>query len=62
MIEEKDPICENCNWYTPSHAGTHGYCRRFPPVFTHLDDNGRPRFYNPTTSPHNHCGEFEDID
>lgn len=58
----KDDVCSNCAWYSPAHAITHGYCKRMPPVFTHLDDAGRPRFYNPITSPHNYCGEFEEAE
>jgi hypothetical protein len=62
MIDDGNQICENCQWYNPSHAGTHGYCKVNPPVFTHLDENGRPRFFSPVVSPHNTCSLFEDID
>jgi hypothetical protein len=60
MTDETDNVCENCKWYTESHAQTHGYCRVMPPVFTHLDDRGRPRFFNPLVSPHSYCSLFED--
>lgn len=59
-IDLGDERCENCYFYRPSHAATHGYCRRFPPVFTNLDDMGRAKFFNPVTAPHNFCGEWEE--
>jgi len=62
MLNDEDKVCESCNWYSPSHAMTHGYCKRFPPVFTNLDDRGRPRFFNPVVSPTNHCGEYTPFD
>lgn len=60
MDKENDNVCEMCRWYTSSTSGTHGYCRVMPPVFTHLDDRGRPRFFNPLVSPHSYCSLFED--
>lgn len=61
-IDEKEEVCENCAWYSPSHAGTHGYCKVRPPVFTNLDENGRPRFYNPVVSPHSFCALWEEFE
>lgn len=58
-IEE---ICQNCRWYVESGSTKHGYCKRFPPVFTKNDDQGRPRFYNPVISPNSFCGEWEEVE
>ena len=54
--------CGRCYFFQTSPAGSHGFCKRLPPVFTHLDDALRPKFYNPVTAPHNWCGEWESID
>jgi hypothetical protein len=56
--EEK---CSECYWFVQSPAGSHGFCKRNPPVFTHVDPEGRPKFFNPVVAPHNFCGEFEEI-
>lgn len=55
VVSEDEKVCENCNWYMASHAGTHGYCKALPPVFTHQDEQGRPRFFNPIVSPSSFC-------
>ena len=60
MTKNNDENCAGCLFFQGSPAGTHGFCKRFPPVFTNLDDAGRPKFFNPVTSPFNWCGEFED--
>ena len=52
--------CVDCYFYQGSAGGSHGFCKRNPPVFTHLDESGRPKFFNPVTAPHNWCGEFEE--
>jgi hypothetical protein len=57
-----DDCCDECIHFKPSNSGTHGYCRRFPPVFTSTDDAGRPRFYSPVVSPWGLCGEFDPVD
>lgn len=62
MVDETEDTCENCHWYRASHAGTHGYCRVNPPVFTNLDERGHPRFYNPVVSPHSFCSLWEEAD
>lgn len=56
-----EDTCTDCCYFVESPAGTHGYCKRYPPVFTHKDDNGRPRFFNPVVSPSNFCGEFKEL-
>lgn len=62
-IEATDDVtCVECHFFQPSPSGGHGYCKRFPPVFTNIDEHGRPRFYNPVVSPHSFCGEFEPMD
>lgn len=55
-----DMVCDNCHWYVEANAGTHGYCKRNPPVLTGHDDRGRPRFFNPVVGPNNFCGEFKE--
>jgi hypothetical protein len=55
--EEK---CADCLWFVQSPSGVHGFCKVNPPVFTGIDDNGRPRFFNPVVSPHNFCSLFEE--
>lgn len=56
--EEK---CSQCYWFVQSPAGEHGYCKRYPPVFTGCDDRGRQKFFNSVVSPHSFCGEFEEV-
>lgn len=59
----KSESCAKCYFFKSSGSGSHGFCRRFPAVFTHIDEEtGRPRFFNPVVSPYSFCGEFEDID
>jgi hypothetical protein len=55
--EEK---CAACYFFVQSPTGVHGFCKRFPPVFTGNDENGRAKFFNSVVSPHNFCGEFEE--
>lgn len=54
--------CVKCYFFQQSPAGEHGYCKRYPPVFTGTDERGRPKFFNSVVSPHSFCGEFEEID
>lgn len=63
-IEESDgeESCLDCLFWRASAAGSHGFCRRFPPVFTETDAQGRPKFWNPVTGPHGWCGEWEPLD
>lgn len=58
----ENEVCLNCRFYHESHAGTHGYCKASPPVFTNLDEQGRPRFFNPVVGPNNWCGLWEGED
>lgn len=60
--DEIDERCLDCFFFKPSPSGSHGYCRRNPPVFTNLDEHGRPRFWSPVVSPNGWCGEWEDFD
>jgi hypothetical protein len=60
--EDMDERCLDCFFFKPSPSGSHGFCRRYPPVFTNLDENGRPRFWSPVVSPHGYCGEFEEME
>lgn len=60
MNKDNDEICANCHWFVNSAAGSHGYCKRFPPVFTHRDEKGHPRFYNAVVNPKSFCGEWEE--
>ncbi len=63
MSKNNDEACKQCLFFQGSPSGIHGFCKRFPPVFTHIDEEtGRPRFFNPVVSPYSFCGEFEDID
>lgn len=62
IVESDDERCLECLFFQASPSGTHGYCKRFPPVFTNVDEHGRPRFYNPVVSQHSFCGEFEPMD
>lgn len=59
-LEDHEEKCVSCYFYKASHAMSHGYCRRFPPVFTHMDD-GRAKFFNAVVSPHSFCGEWEGV-
>lgn len=61
-MTKNDDVCGQCLFYQGSPAGNHGFCKRFPPVFTHIDNDGRAKFFNPVTSPFNWCGEFEAAD
>ena len=51
-------VCDNCRWYVKARAGTHGFCKVDPPVYTYCDDTDRPRFYNPVVSAHNFCSRW----
>lgn len=62
MNKNNVEACGQCLFFQGSPSGSHGFCKRFPPVFTNMDAEGRPKFFNPVTSPYNWCGEFEDID
>ncbi len=57
--DERTERCMECYFFQPSPSGSHGYCKESPPVFTNVDPEGRPRFYNPVVSPHGWCGRFE---
>jgi hypothetical protein len=59
-VNDKPEKCVECYFYQGSPAGSHGFCKRYPPVFTHLDEAGRPKFFNAVVAPHNWCGEFEE--
>jgi hypothetical protein len=61
-MTERVERCIDCYFFQPSPSGSHGYCRRMPPVFTSTDEAGRPKFFSPVVSPHAWCGEFEDMD
>jgi|APGre2960657404_1045060.scaffolds.fasta_scaffold00613_9 hypothetical protein len=56
--EEK---CSDCIFFVQSPSGLHGYCKRYPPVFTGADERNRVKFHNPVVSPYSFCGEFEEI-
>lgn len=56
----RDDKCASCYFFVQSPTGVHGFCKRFPPVFTGVDDNGRAKFFNSVVSPHNFCGEWEE--
>lgn len=60
--DELDERCVECYFFKPSPSGSHGYCRRFPPTFTNLDEHGRPKFWSPVVSPNGYCGEFEEME
>lgn len=60
--DEREEQCLHCYFFALSPSGSHGYCKRYPPVFTNLDPEGRPRFFNPVISPFSFCGEFEEMD
>ena len=60
MSKSKVEICGGCYFFQGSPSGTHGFCKRYPPVFTNMDDDGRAKFFNPVVSPHSFCGEFEE--
>lgn len=62
MSKDKEEICANCHWLVLAGAGTHGYCKRFPPVFTKNDEKGFPRFFNPIVGLNSFCGEWEEAD
>ena len=62
IVESDDEACLDCLFWKASAAGTHGFCRRFPPIFTNIDEHNRPRFWNPVTGPSQWCGEFEPMD
>jgi hypothetical protein len=62
MNKNDGEACGLCYFFQTSSAGSHGFCKRNPPVFTHLDPEGRPKFFNPVVAPHSFCGEFSDID
>jgi hypothetical protein len=64
MVEEVEipECCEECIFWKAAPSGQHGYCRESPPVFTTLDEAGRPKFYSPVVSPWNWCGRFEPVD
>lgn len=62
MSKNNDEACGSCFFFQGSASGSHGFCKRFPPSFTHMDNEGRPKFFNPVVSPYSFCGEFEDID
>ncbi len=58
-MSEDEVSCQNCEFYKVSGHGKHGYCLRYPPVFTHRDEKtGHPRFYSPVVSPTGWCGEY----
>ena len=59
MSKDNDENCGACFFFQGSPAGTHGFCKRYPPVFTNLDGDGRAKFFNPVVSPHSFCGEWE---
>jgi len=59
MNNNNDDNCSQCLFFQGSPAGNHGFCKRFPPVFTHMDKDGRAKFFNPVTSTFNWCGEWE---
>ena len=60
MTKNNDDSCAGCYFFYGSPSGTHGFCKRYPPVFTNMDGDNRPKFFNPVTSPFNWCGEFEE--
>lgn len=62
IVESDDERCVECLFFQASPSGSHGYCKQSPPVFTHIDEHGRPRFFNPVVSTHNWCGKFEPMD
>jgi hypothetical protein len=51
--------CEECRWFSPAVSGNHGYCKIDPPVFTHVDEENRPKFFNPVVSLHGFCSNWE---
>jgi hypothetical protein len=59
----EEASCASCEYFKATSHGRHGYCQRFPPVFTHRDDNsGHARFYSPVVSPNGWCGEYLEIE
>jgi hypothetical protein len=56
----RDEQCRDCYFFQQSPSGVHGYCKRYPPMFTGTE-NGRAKFHNAVVSPHSFCGEFEEI-
>lgn len=57
-----DENCQSCHWYQEAPSEKHGYCHRYPPVFTHNDEKGRPRFFCPVVNGRGYCGEWEERD
>lgn len=62
MTETQDPTCQTCDWYKPAFSERHGFCKRLPPVFAGMGENGFPRFYQPTVSLTGFCGEHQDFE
>ena len=56
----ENEVCCECAFYVEAPAGRHGFCKVAPPVFTGRDEDGYPRFYNPTVSPNSFCREWEE--
>lgn len=61
-MKHEDNFCDTCEWFDMAASKTHGYCKRFPPVFTRNDERGFARFYNPVTGLNNWCGEWKAVE
>lgn len=62
MSKDKEEICANCHWAVASASGSHYYCKVNPPVFTHHDERGHPRFYNPVVGAASFCSLWDERD
>lgn len=62
-MADDEAKCSNCEFYKATRHKKHGYCLRYPPVFTHIDqETGYPRFFYPVVNPVGWCGEYTDAD
>ena len=54
--------CRLCEFYTllETPRDAHHLCRRFPPVFIRMDEQGRPVFEYPDVADAPNCAEYRE--